>query len=441
IASGTTTGTMSDAFTTATTTTYYWRVNATDGIEWSTYGNDPPGYWTFITTAVTNNPPNASFLGVDGLLSGTDGIMHVLPDTPDLNWTYTDPESAAQVRYEVKVGTAPGLSDLWAPGIVTGNVQSVTYAGGAALVNGTDYHFSVRVSDGTKWSDWNETLFRMNAPPPIPTLDWPGNQDSDIMPGDIDLGWNSVTDPDGDGVTYYWHISEQSDFTPLEDSGTETSATATFTAQPETTYYWRVRAYDGYEFSANSTTFEFTTIVDTGIISGKVVDDSTGDPIEGAVVSLIDSNDDVIETDSTDLNGDFEFADLDFDTYSVRVTKSGYNEHIEENVIISSGDRTKDLPIRLTEKVAEEFDWTLIWILLIVIAIIIVVLLILLMKRRKRPEEAPPAERPIAAYPDQPPQQVPPPQEPQPEVPAEQPPPAEPQPVEPRPPETPAESE
>ncbi len=441
IASGSTAQTSSDGFDTVPTTTYFWRVNATDGYGWSAYGNDPPAYWTFGTTAVVDNAPEARFPGVGGFLDGTGGILHIVSDTPTLNWTYNDTEGSPQAEYEVKVGTQTGFDDMWSPGAVAQPDQSVVYAG-AQLVNGTDYYFAVRVNDGGKWGAWAEVMFHMNTPPPAPTLDLPTDQATDIISGSIDLDWSPVTDAEGDSITYYWYLSEQSDFTPLEDSGDTGSTTDSTTVQPDTTYYWKVEAYDGYEFGADSAVFEFTTLPDTGSITGTVVDDATDDPILGAIVELLDSNDDVVDTDSTNSDGEFAFTDADFGTYSVRVTKSGYNEHLEEDVTISSGDRTEDLPIRLTEKVAEEFDWMLIWILLIVIIIIIAVLLILLMKRRKKPEEVPPAEQPPEGYPGQPPQQEPPQQpQPQPEMPPEQPPPVEPQPVEPQPLEPPAESE
>ncbi|MFQ6106763.1 MAG: carboxypeptidase regulatory-like domain-containing protein [Thermoplasmata archaeon] len=427
VASGSTTSTTSGGFTTAISTTYYWRVNATDDYESSAYGNVPPGWWMFNTSTVVNDPPVASGPGVDGFLDGSGGIMHILSATPALNWTYLDPESVDQAEYEVRVGTQSGFSDMWSPGNVTGNANSVTY-GGSTLADGTDYYFGVRVSDGEKWSDWVEVLFHMNTPPPIPTLDSPANGTADIVPGDIDLSWSSVSDAEGDAITYYWYLSDQSDFTPLADSGSTTSTTATITVQPETTYYWKVEAYDGYELSGNSTTSEFTTVSATGTITGTVLDDSNDEPIQGVTVELLDSNDDVVETDVTNLNGQFEFTDVDFGTYSVRVTKSGYEDYTETGVEISSSNPDEDLTIRLKKTVAPPIDWMLILIPLIIIIIIVVILLVLLMKRKK-PEEAPPAQPPPAAeqapvyYPpaDQPPAEAPP-ETPTTEVPPEQPP-------------------
>jgi hypothetical protein len=45
----------------------------------------------------------------------------------------------------------------------------------------------------------------------------------------------------------------------IDDSGIIGSPSSSFTTLQATTYYWRVQAHDGYEFGANSTTWNFTT--------------------------------------------------------------------------------------------------------------------------------------------------------------------------------------
>ncbi|MFQ6129163.1 MAG: carboxypeptidase regulatory-like domain-containing protein, partial [Thermoplasmata archaeon] len=335
-------------------------------------------------------------------------ILHITSDTPDLNWSYSDPEGVPQTEYDVRVGTESGGSDMWAPGVVAGVQTNTTYAG-SALVDGTDYYFGVRVSDGDKWSNWTEVMFHTNAPPSTPTLLSPEDGSIGLTPGTITLDWTGVTDPDGDSITYYWYLSTVSDFSTIEDSGTVTSTSEDVVTQEETTYYWLVRAWDGYEFGGDSATFQFTTGARVGSITGTVVRDSDDEPIQEAKVELLDANDEVIHTDTTDANGDFEFMDLDFGTYSVRVTKSGYETHLEEGVAISFTDPHEVLEIRLTEKPKVELDWMLILIPLIIIIIIVIVLLILL-KRRKKPAEVPPVAVPPAYQlpPEQPPAEMPP---------------------------------
>ena len=255
-------------------------------------------------------------------------------------------------------------------------------------------------------------------------MDWPADGDTDIMPGDIDLGWTGGADAEADVLTYSWEISLVSDFSTIEDSGNTGSEMATVTVDPDETYYWRVEADDGYETSGWSLTFEFTTVPDTGSITGTVLDDATDDPTRAALVELLDDNDDVVETDTTNSQGEFSFDDIALETYSIRVTKSGYEEHLEADVTITFTDPDEDLTIRLVKSPEAPFDWLLILLLLVIIIIIIVVLLVLLLLRRKKPEEAPPEEQAPYYPPEQPPQ------EPPAEAPAEQPPVEEP-PVEP----------
>lgn len=400
VASGSTSGTISDGFDTSPVTTYFWRVNATDGYNWSPYGNDPPGYWGFDTTAAVNEPPVASFPAVDGFLSGTAGVGHIVSGTPALNWSYSDPEAATQAEYEVRVGTQSGFSDMWAPGPMAGVVTSMAYAG-SALSDGTDYYFGVRVSDGAKWSNWTDVLFHTNTPPPIPMLISPADSASDVASGGVDLDWEPSVDAEGDGITYYWFLSTESDFSTLEDSGSTGNTVDTANAQPITTYYWKVEAFDGYELSGNSTTFTFTTLPAVGTITGTVVNDSDSAPIEGATVELLDSNDDVVETDTANADGEFSFTNIDFGTYSVRVRKSGYESHLEEDVTISISDPDESLSIRLVKVEAPPFDWILLLIPLIVIAV--VVLVIILLMRRKKPEEIPEAPTGQEPYLPQPP--------------------------------------
>lgn len=406
-ASGSTSGNTSSGFDTNTSMTYYWRVNATDGYEFSMYGNMPTGYWWFDTSAVVNNAPEARFPGVGGFLGGTSGIAHIMSTTPMLNWTYNDTEGSPQAEYEVRVGTQPSLDDMWALGPVAQPDASVAYAG-AALVDGTDYYFAVRVNDGTKWGQWSEVMFHTNTPPPVPTLDWPADGAADIMPGDIDLGWIGGTDAEGDAITYSWEIALVSDFSATEDSGNTGTTGATVTVDPDATYYWRVEADDGFETSGWSPTFEFTTVPDTGSIAGTVLDDDTDDPIRGALVELLDDNDDVVDTDTTNSQGEFSFDDIALETYSVRVTKSGYEDYLEADVTITFSDPDEDLTIRLVKEPEAPFDWLLVIIPLVIIIIVIVVLLVLLLMRRRKPEEAPPEEQAQVFYPvEQPPQEPP----------------------------------
>ena len=114
-----------------------------------------------------------------------------------------------------------------------------------------------------------ETILPNNAPP-VPTLSGPidGAATNDTTPT---FTWNSVTDPDGDPVTYEIQVDDNSNFSsPVSLSPTATGlSTTTYTptttltvgAAPGTVYFWRVRATDGAatsNFSSVRSVFETT---------------------------------------------------------------------------------------------------------------------------------------------------------------------------------------
>jgi phosphodiesterase/alkaline phosphatase D-like protein len=244
-------GTVSPAFPTLPLTDYYWRVSATDGYETSAYGNDPPGYWHFSTSATVNNPPEARGLMINGSPAGSAGAMHVLGTAPLYAWTYTDPENDAQTDYDIRIGTTLGGVEIWAPGPVGVPALTATHLG-PALLPGTDYYLGVRVHDGTSWSQWNDTLFHTNAPPPAPVAPTVPVDGSTVSPGGQTVTWTSGgPDTEGDTVTFTWEISTNAAFTIIVHTNSGTGLTSdSFTTNPGATYYWRVWAGDGLESSA-----------------------------------------------------------------------------------------------------------------------------------------------------------------------------------------------
>ncbi len=61
LVSGSTTDTISTAFETLPSRTFYWRVYANDSWESSEHGNPPSGYWSFTTSDVPEDRPPAEF--------------------------------------------------------------------------------------------------------------------------------------------------------------------------------------------------------------------------------------------------------------------------------------------------------------------------------------------------------------------------------------------
>lgn len=73
-----------------------------------------------------------------------------------------------------------------------------------------------------------------------------------------------------------------------------------------------------------------------GVISGDVTDDD-GMPLQGVTVKLLDANDVVIATTTTDSDGDYEFMGLFAGTYTVKETNPA-----DHSTNISDEDKSPD---------------------------------------------------------------------------------------------------
>jgi len=281
VANDFTTGTTSTSFATSPSTDYYWLVNATDTWEWNA-----TIVWNFTTSAIVNNPPEAQDLLVQSFADGTTGIMHITNHTPDLNWTFTDPDIGdTQQEYDVRVGTAAGLSDMWSPGPQAGATSSVVYAG-SPLLDNVDYWFGVRVYDGSIWSNWNETQFHMNS---VEAQDLTVQGFGDGTVGIVhiadhtpDLGWSFWDGELGDtqqeyevrvgttpGASDMWALGPQ-----VGAASMEVYAGAALV--DSTDYWFGVRLHDGYEWSVwNETHLHMNSLPPTAVTPINPADDSS----------------------------------------------------------------------------------------------------------------------------------------------------------------------
>lgn len=70
-------------------------------------------------------------------------------------------------------------------------------------------------------------------------------------------------------------------------------------------------------------TVEEDVPVQEGTITGTLTGYETGDELEGVDVELIDDADDVVETSTTDENGDYEFEDVEYGDYDLELGAPG----------------------------------------------------------------------------------------------------------------------
>lgn len=252
--SGSTTNTNSTTFITAPGTVYYWRVRADDSWEISAYGNAPTGYWSFSTTNTRPGAPD--WLGVEGYVSPPE-IMHITNHTPVLNWTFSDPDMGdVQTQYNATVWDGSGLQLLWWCNITSGDssaTYNVTCPDGPVLLDGDSYRFRIRTSDSLgEWSPANETLLRLNTPPPSPVSVAPIDGQTLAPSTSQFLEWAVSIDPEGDSVVYHWQVADDSSFSPGSIVGEGDSSVGNSTAiatEPCLTYFWRVKANDSWEES------------------------------------------------------------------------------------------------------------------------------------------------------------------------------------------------
>jgi hypothetical protein len=128
-------------------TTYYWRIDAWDG---NNYSNGP--IWSF-TTGDPNNPPNAPYMPWPS--NGATGeSIHAM-----LRWTCSDPDGDP-LMYKVYFSVVPNLNEdhVIAIGITEQNWELAT------LTYGTTYYWKVMAHDGElsatseTWSFTTETF-------------------------------------------------------------------------------------------------------------------------------------------------------------------------------------------------------------------------------------------------------------------------------------------
>jgi predicted outer membrane repeat protein len=203
---------------------------------------------------------------------GEEEIRHVVNHTPIFHWDVVD-TAGIQEAYEIEIGTDNewSVAEQWATGVVASEEKSAEYAG-EALVDGAGYFLRIRVRAGDRWGNWFSMTFRMNALPSSPVALFPvaGTQVPVVA---VRLSVLNSSDTEGDQLTYDFEIysdpemtilaheitgvAEQPDTTITDyfaatwpDCGGGLLRPGPFEGDPEgCLYWWRARAYDGYEYS------------------------------------------------------------------------------------------------------------------------------------------------------------------------------------------------
>jgi hypothetical protein len=180
---------------------------------------------------------------------------HLIDHNPVISWTYYDPDLSPQQFYQVQVGTDDdwSVAEVWDPDPVASPDNQTVYSG-MELIDGAIYSSRVRVSDGGLWSPWEERSFRMNSLPDVVTGLTPDNMLGVIttIPA---LSHDNSADSESDVLIYSYRVYSDPEMTIQVDQGdghpegpgSTTTWQIELPLSEDGQYFWRVRAFDGFE--------------------------------------------------------------------------------------------------------------------------------------------------------------------------------------------------
>ncbi len=214
-------------------TTYYWRLQAmhtTDTSVWSQAFN-------FTTLYQMANGPV--------LMSPASGSQNIAIPV-DLQWNSIS--GALVYQYQLDINSNFTNS-------ITGNTTQLN-ASVPSLMGGTIYYWRVRANNGSGYSPWSTVwVFTTQISIDVPQLQSPTNN-STAQPLNLTINWNDVSN----ATSYEYQYSTSNTFAIYNTANTTQSQAQISGLSPNTTYYWRVKASNGTNYSAWSNVWSFTTM-------------------------------------------------------------------------------------------------------------------------------------------------------------------------------------
>jgi hypothetical protein len=229
---------------------YYWRCRATNGSSTSGWSSS----YNFTTP---NTPPPAP----DGNSPADQGTADRLQPTLTIN-NVSDPDGTPAVYY-FEVSKFSNFSTLAAQsGQVAQGSGTTSWQVNVALENGSAYFWRARAYDQIAYSGWMTTMsFTVDAsisnqPPTTPVVYSPPDQ-ATVTFVPVSLSWYNSTDPNGDNLTYQIRMYDSAGVNLIDSaSGVSqgTGGTSSYSPQASLTnaawFSWRVRAFDGIDYSS-----------------------------------------------------------------------------------------------------------------------------------------------------------------------------------------------
>jgi hypothetical protein len=272
-------------------TTYYWKIVAWDNRGASTTGP----LWVFTTTGVPNNPPY-----IPNSPSPLNHAVGVTINT-NLGWSGGDPDPGDTVLYDIYFGT------INLPVKIVSNQSSTSYDPGTMNFD-TTYYWKIVAWDnhgassaGPVWDFTTEN--EVNNPPYLPSDPQPANHATTV---DIngDLSWNGGDPDPGDTVTYDVCFGTINPPPKLVSNQSATSYDPG-TMDYDTTYYWKIVAWDNHDASTQGSIWDFSTMEEP---NNPPYPPSDPSPVDGAI-----NVDIIIQLSWT--GGDPDGDDVTYDVY------------------------------------------------------------------------------------------------------------------------------
>jgi len=194
----------------------------------------------------------------DIFINGQSTPIHLLNHNPVIEWIYIDPTgNNPQVQFEIAVGIDDDwqYAEMWNPAPFESSDTSIVY-NGSPLIDGETYYLRLRVYNGQVWSEWYETSFRMNSLPSIPLALQPIDDDicTTTQPT---LYLSNSFDAEGDTLVYDFVAAVDTAFGEPElyqgenipEGEDSTGWQIDEPLHENWHYWWKARAFDGYEYS------------------------------------------------------------------------------------------------------------------------------------------------------------------------------------------------
>ena len=296
-------------------TTYYWRVKATNN-----YGtSDWSGPWSFATIGTA--PPVAVLLLPADAASGQS-------TSPNLTWN----ASSGASSYTLQVSTTNTFASyFFNQSGITGTTQQVT-----GLTNLSTYYWRVKATNSFGSSIWSTVwgFTTTGLAPSIPALSSPANAVVGQSTSPT-LTWNASSG----ATTYALQVCANTSFTSLAFDKTGLTATSQQVTGLSnlTTYYWRVNAMNSYGASDWSTMWNFKTSA-AASLDGYAYYAGTTIPVSGVTVSAQGVS---LTTSS---NGYYKLDNLVAGATTLTAIKDGYDSYTTP-VTLLGGSNTKSIPM------------------------------------------------------------------------------------------------